>query len=261
MKWSIFSRKHSYIIDSNHLYSSSSSLVTDSPINSTNSNQRKTKSNGIDHSQHNKSCQNMKSLVGPKQNSIPVNKRLTADYSDMERNNIYAETPPKSKLTSSSVSPPTLVNGTSHYMPMLQARRAPNVPVRHDLTRSMNGATSTSSMSSFSTATGSSQSTTPSNSFRHDPTSIMTRSADASSSCGLINPSKNGSNNSKSKSTYDIDTSTMDRSRQPTKENLTHNSKCLTTMTNGNFVPLQSVKEDECLEVDHERNAKHLQVR
>jgi hypothetical protein len=129
--------------------------------------------------------------------------------------------------------------------------------MRNDLTQSMNGGTSTSSMSSFSTATCSSQSTTPSNSFRQDTTSIMTRSADASSSCGLISQTKNGTNNMKSKSTYDIDTSTVDRSRQQTKENLNNNSKCI----NGNFVPLQSVKEDECLEVENNRNKKCLKVR
>jgi hypothetical protein len=265
MKWSIFSRKHSYIIiDSNHI-SSSSSLVTDSPINSANTNQRKPKLNGTDNSQQTKSCQNMKSIISPKQTLIPtITKRITPDYSDMERNNIYAETPPKSKTISSSISPPTLVNGTNHYMPILQQRRPPSIPVRNDITRSMMGGTSTSSMSSFSTANGSSQSTTPSNSFRHDTTSIMTRSADASSSCGLITQTKNGTNNTKSKSTYDIDISTVDRSRQQTKENLNNNSKCLNTITNGNFVPLQSVKEDECLEVDNNNNnriKKHSKVR
>jgi hypothetical protein len=179
----------------------------------------------------------------------------------MERNNIYAETPAKSKSTSSSIIPPTLVNGTNHYMPILQPKRPPNIPIRNDMTRSMNSGTSTSSMSSFSTATFSSQSTTPSNSFRNDTTSIMTRSADASSSCGLITQTKNGTNNIKSKSTYDIDTSTNDRSRQQTKENLNNNSKCLNTITNGNFVPLQSVKEDECLEFDNDRNKNYSKVR
>jgi hypothetical protein len=263
MKWSIFSRKHSYIIDSNHIYSFSSFfLVTDSPINSTNTNQRKNKSNVIDNSQQTKSCQNMKSIVPPKQILNPQIKRITPDYSDMERNNIYAETPPKSKTTSSSVSPPTLVNGTNHYMPILQQKRPPNIPIRNDMTRSMNSGTSTSSMSSFSTATCSSQSTTPSSSYRHDATSIMTRSADASSACGLITQTKNGTNNTKSKSTYDIDISTIDRSRQQTKENLNNNSsKCSNMITNGNFVPLQSVKEDECLEVDKNNNhEKYLKV-
>jgi len=233
-------------------------LVTDSPINSTNTNQRKNKSNGIDNSQQIKSCQNMKSIVSPKETLKAPTKHLAADYSDMERNNIYAETPPKSKPTSTSISPPTLVNGTNHYMPVLQPRRPPNIPVRNDMTRSMNDGTS---MLSFSTATCSSQSTTPSNSFRHDTTSIMTRSADASSSCGLTIQTKNGTHNTKSKSTYDIDTTTVDRSRQQTKENLNNNSKCLNTITNGNFVPLQSVKEDECLEVDNDRNKKRSKVR
>ena len=177
----------------------------------------------------------------------------------MERNNIYAETPPKTKPTSSSsISPPTLVNGTNHYMPILQQKRAPNIPIRNDTKRSISG-TSTSSVSSFSTATSSSQSTTPSNSFRHDSTSIMTRSADASSSCGLIIQTKNATNNTKSKSTYDIDISTIDRSRQPTKENLNNNNS--KSITNGNFVPLQSVKEDECLEVDSDSHKKRSKVR
>jgi hypothetical protein len=179
----------------------------------------------------------------------------------MERNNIYAETPPKIKPPSSSlsISPPTLVNGTNHYMPILQQKRPPNIPIRNDNTRPPTNGTSSSSMSSFSTATSSSQSTTPSNSFRHDATSIMTRSADASSSCGLINQTKNGTNNIKSKSTYDIDTSITDKSKQQLKENLNNNSKC--SNTNGNFVPLQSVKEDECLEVDNDRNKKCSKVR
>ncbi|UJR35465.1 hypothetical protein I4U23_028221 [Adineta vaga] len=242
--------------------------ITDSPINSTNINNRKTKTNGIDHCQQTKSCQNMKCIISPKQTLIPQTKRITADYSDMERNNIYAETPPKTKPTSTSISPPTLVNGTSHYMPILQQqqqqRRPPPPPQQQpqppsNNTRSAN-TMSNSSMSSFSTATSSSQSTTPSNSFRHDATSIMTRSADASSSCGLVTQTKNGTNNIKSKSTYDIDTAIPDRSKQQIKgENLNNNnnnnnSKCLNSMTNGNFVPLQVVKEDECLEVDPDRN-------
>lgn len=213
----------------------------------------------------------MKSIVSPKQTMIPSIKRITPDYSDMERNNIYAETPPKSKPASSSsssaVSPPTLVNGTSHYMPILQQKRPPTIPVRNEMTRSMNGGMSTSSMSSFSTVTCSSQSTTPSNSFRHDNTSIMTRSADGSSACGLIPQSKNP----KSKSTYDIDTTTTktDRSRQPIKDNLNINnnnnnsssSKCPNAIINGNFVPLQSVKEDECLEVENQGTKNGLKVR
>jgi hypothetical protein len=214
--------------------------------------------------QQTKSCQNGKSIVSPKQTLIPTIKHITPDYSDMERNNIYAETPPKTKpSSSSSISPPTLVNGTNHYMPILQQRRPPNIPIRSEATRSISG-TSTSSMSSFSTATCSSQSTTPSNSFRHDPTSIMTRSADASSSCGLITHPKNGTNNTKSKSTYDIDTSTTDRSRSQTKENLNNNNNNNNnskSITNGNFVPLQSVKEDECLEVDNDSNKKRSKVR
>lgn len=201
----------------------------------------------------------MKSIVSPKQNLITTAKRVTPDYSDMERNNIYAETPPKSKPNPSSIASATLVNGTNHYMPILQPRRAPKVLIRNDLTQSVNGSTPTSSMSSFSTATCSSQSTTPSNSFHQDATPIMTRSADASS-CGLIVQTKNGTSNTKSKSTYDIDAAIVDRSRQPTKENLNNNSKCSNAITNGNFVPLQSVKEDECLEVDNDRSAKSFKV-
>ncbi|CAM2716065.1 unnamed protein product [Rotaria socialis] len=233
------------------------SAVADSPINSTNPNHRKSKTNTIDsNSPQTKSCQNMKCIVSPKPSINPTTKRMTPDYSDMERNNIYAETPPKPKpnsSSSSSILPPTLVNGTNHYMPIVQQRRSVNTTNRNENVRSLNG-TSSSSVSSFSTATCSSRSTTPSNSYRHDPTSIMTRSADASSSCGLITQTKNRTNNIKSKSTYDIDTSTIDRSKQQTKDNLNNNSKCLNTIANGNFVPLQSVKEDECLEVDINSN-------
>lgn len=226
-------------------------LVTDSPVTSTTPNNRKIKSGTIEtNSQQTKSCQNMKCIVPPKPTSNSLSKIVTADYSDMERNNIYAETPLKPKPhSSSSILPPTFVNGTNHYMPILQQRRGPSTSTRNENVRSVNG-TSNSSVSSFSTATCSSRSTTPSNSYRNDSMSIMTRSADASSSCGLITQTKNGTNNVKSKSTYDIDTSTTDRSKQQTKDNLNNNSKCLNTITNGNFVPLQSVKEDECLEVD-----------
>ena len=212
----------------------------------------------MDYSQQTKSCQNMKSIASSKQNLLTTNKRITPDYSEMERNNIYAETPPKSKPSSSSIPSATLVNGTNHYMPVLQQRRAPKVLIRNDLTQSVHDGTSTSSMSSFSTATCSSQSTTPSTSFRQDSTSIMTRSADASSS-GLIHQTSN----TKSKSTFDIDTVITDRSRPQVKENLNNNpnSKCSNTTVNGNFVPLQSVKEDECLEVDSDRTARCFQVR
>lgn len=236
--------------------------VTDSPINTgTAAIQRKPKSNATDHHQQTKSCQNMKSILSPKQ---AANKRATADYSEMERNNIYAETPGKMKSncsssSSSSISPPTLVNGTNHYMPIVQQRRVPTVPVRNDQLRNSTGA-STSSVSSFSTATCSSQSTTSSNSFRHDPSSIMTRSADASSACGLITQTKTVTSTMKSKSTYDIDTPTNDRSRAQTKENLNQNSKCSNPISNGNFVPLQSVKEDECLEVDRACQPKASKV-
>ena len=207
----------------------------------------------------------MKSILSPKQAPLTAaNKRATADYSEMERNNIYAETPGKMKSncsssSSSSISPPTLVNGTNHYMPIVQQRRVPTVPVRNDQLRNSTGA-STSSVSSFSTATCSSQSTTPSNSFRHDPSSIMTRSADASSACGLITQTKTVTSTMKSKSTYDIDTPTNDRSRAQTKENLNQNSKCSNPISNGNFVPLQSVKEDECLEVDRACQPKASKV-
>ena len=235
-----------------HHYYSFFVLVTDSPMNSVNPNQRKTKSNIIDNCQQTKSCQNMKYTISPKQMINSTTKHIVPDYSDMERNNIYIETTPKTQ-NNSSISPTTLVNGTNHYMPLFQQRRTLNNPNRNDNIRILNG----TSMSSFSTTTTtcSSQSTTPSNLFRHDTTSIMTRSADASSSsssCGL--PTKNGTNKTmKSKSTYDIDLSTIDRSRQQTKDNLNNNSKCLNMITNGNFVPLQSVKEDECLEVNHDR--------
>ena len=197
----------------------------------------------------------MKSILVCKDNTgSTASKRVTPDYSDMERNNIYAETPSKVKINvpASPISPPTLVNGTNHYMPILQQRRGPTVPTRQETIRHSTGA-STTSVSSFSTATCSSQSTTPSNSYRQDSSSIMTRSADASAVSGLTTQTKSSSNNLKSKSTYDIDTSTTtERLRLPTKDNLNTNSKCPNTINNGNFVPLQSVKEDECLEVDRD---------
>ncbi|CAF3391409.1 unnamed protein product [Rotaria sp. Silwood1] len=161
--------------------------------------------------------------------SIISSKTITPDFSDMERNNIYAETPPKIKST-------TLKNETNHYTTIRQPRRPP-VPVRTDSIRSI-GSTTTSSFSS--------QSTTPSNSFRHDSTTIMSRSADATSSCELITPIKNEINHMKSKSTHDIETSILNN----------HN-KCLNMIANGNFVPLQSVKEDECLEIDDNNNEKY----
>ncbi|CAF0865473.1 unnamed protein product [Rotaria sordida] len=198
-------------------YLQTSYILTDS---STNTISRKNKSNDIDHYQSTKSCQNMKSIISPK--------TITADFSDIERNNIYAETPPKMKSTT------TLKNDTNHYIPIRQQRRPP-IPVRTDSMRSIGSTT----ISSFS-----SQSTTPSNSFRHDSTTIMSRSADATtSSCELITPIKNDMNHLKSKSTCDIETSILNN----------HN-KCLNMITNGNFVPLQAVKEDECLEIDDKNN-------
>jgi hypothetical protein len=129
----------------------------------------------------------------------------------MERNNIYAGTPPKLKST-------TLI-------PILQQQRRPPVPVRTDSTRSV----------------GSSIISSPSNSFRHDSSTIMSRSIDASSSsssCGLMTQMKNKINHMKSKSSYDIETSILNK------------------ISNGNFVPLQSVKEDEFLEVDNNKYSK-----
>jgi hypothetical protein len=123
----------------------------------------------------------------------------------MERNNIYAGTPPK-------VKPTTLI-------PILQQQqRRPPIPVRTDSTRSVGSSIS--------------------NSFRHDSSTIMSRSADASSSCGLMTQMKNKINNMKSKSSCDIETSILNK------------------ISNGNFVPLQSVKEDEFLEVDHKKYSK-----
>lgn len=105
----------------------------------------------------------------------------------MERNNIYAGTPPKVKSV-------TLI-------PKLQPRKPP-IPVRTDSTRSVSSTTTTPT-------------TTPSNSFR-----LMSRSVDTSS-YGLT---KNGID--------DIET----------------------LISNGNFLPLQSVKEDESLEIDKNNN-------
>ncbi|CAF4408190.1 unnamed protein product, partial [Rotaria magnacalcarata] len=63
----------------------------------------------------------------------------------------------------------TVKNDTNHYVSLRQQRRPP-VPVRTDSIRSIGNTTA----SSFS-----SQSTTPSNSFRQDSTNIMSRSVDA----------------------------------------------------------------------------------
>ncbi len=101
----------------------------------------------------------------------------------MERNNIYASTPPKVK--------------SNTMIPILHQRRPP-VPVRTDSTRSIGSTTTTS----------------PSNSFRYDS---------SSSSSGSITQMKNAI----SKPAYDIEPSIL----------------------NKNFIPLQSVKEDEFLEV------------
>ena len=171
----------------------------------------------------------MKYIISPKQMINSTTKRITPDYSDMERNNIYRETTSKTQNNSSpAISPPTFVNGTNHYMPLVQQQR-----------RTLNNANRNDNIQL-------------SNSFRHDTTSVMTRSADASSSRRL-QTNNEADKTMKSKSTYDIDLSTMDHSRQQTKDNLNNNSKCLNMITNGNFVPLQSVKEDECLEVNHDR--------
>jgi hypothetical protein len=106
-------------------------------------------------------------------------------------------------------------------MSILQQRRPP-VPIRTDSTRSADN--------------------TPSNSFRHDSssTTIMSRSVDASSSCGLMTQMKNKINHMKSKSNNDIEQSILNK------------------ISNGNFIPLQSVKEDEFLEVDN--NNKYSKV-
>jgi hypothetical protein len=153
-------------------------------------------------------------LVTDSSTNIISRKTKSKNFSDMEGNNIYAGTPPKMK-------PTTLVS-------ILQQRRPP-VPIRTDSTRSV-GSTTISTISS--------QSVTPSNSFRHDPSIILNRSVDASSS-GLMNQVKNGINNMKSKSTYDIETSILTK----------------------NFTPLQSVKEDEFLEIDNNNNEKYSKVR
>ncbi|CAF1128370.1 unnamed protein product [Adineta steineri] len=183
--------------------------VNDSPTNTI---ARKTKPNGIDDYQHIKAYQNMKSLNSPK--------HIMMDYSDLERSNIYAETPPKVKSTT------PIKDSTS-------ARQRPPIPVRTDSSRSV-GNTSMSS-----------QTTTPSNSFRQDPRTIMSRSTDSSSSSsGLTSQIKNvTNNNTKSKSTYDIETAI-----------LYNNNKCLNMITSAYSKPLQSVKEDECLEVNNNNN-------
>lgn len=171
-----------------------------------------------------KSCQNMKSII--------ISKSSETDFSDMETNNIYAETPPKMKSA-------TLKNDTDHYLAMRQQRRPP-VPIRSDSIRSISSTTA----SSFS-----SQSTIPSNSYRQDSTAIMSRSVDASSSCELIKPIKNETNHTKSKSTYDLETSISN-----------NHTKCTNTVSNGNFVPLESVKEDECLEINGNHNEIYSKV-
>ena len=194
-------------------------LVTDSPAN-TNS-QKTNKSNEVDYNQERKSCQNMKSIKSAK--------TIREDYSDMERNNIYAKTPPKVKSTSHT-------NSTNYYVSMNLQRRPP-VPIRTDSIRSIDGTT----VSSFS-----SKSTTPSNSLRHNSTAIMSRSADASSSsCKLIT----STNNLKSKSIYDIETSMSN-----------NQNKCINKSTKGSLRPLQSVKEDECLEADDNSNENYSKV-
>lgn len=207
-------------IESYHFYSFFFIIVADP---STNTISRKSKSNEINHYQSTKSSQSMKPMAPAKM--------ITPDYSEMERNNIYAETPSKIKSA-------TIDADTSNYV-CLRPQRRPPVPIRTDSIRSVGGTTVSSC---------SSQSTTTSNSYRQDSMNIMSRSVDAtssSSSSDLITPIKN---EMKSKSTFDIETSILN-----------HHNKSLNTITNGNFIPLESVKEDECLEINN-NNGKTTQV-
>jgi hypothetical protein len=130
-------------------------------------------------------------------------KSFIPEFFNTERNNFYAETPPKIKAS----------NG--------KLQRRPPVPIRTDSSRS-SGSITISPLSS--------QSTTPSNSFR-----LMSRSADATSSCGLITQMKHGINNIKSKSTHDFEPSI-----------LKNNNK------------LESVKEDECLVIDKNKKVNRF---
>ena len=160
----------------------------------------------------------MKTIISPKHN--------LSDFSDSEIKNLSAEIPSKVKSAT------TLINHTNHYTPLRPQQRPP-IPLRTDSSRST-GSTTISSLSS--------QSTTPSNSFRQDSKTNI-------SSYGLTSDMKNGINTIKSKTIYDIETAILN-----------NNNKCLTMITNGYSTPLQSVKEDECLEVDDNNNEKYPTV-
>ena len=126
---------------------------------------------------------------GETTNARPSTKHRSSDYAEVDRNNIYAQTPPQLKSTS--------VNRVHSHLSHEQRRQRPPIPLRTDSSRSL--------VSSATT--------------RPNGTPTMTRSADVLS-------------------TADMETSILN-----------HNTRCLNLITNGNhFVPLQSVKEDECLE-------------
>lgn len=130
-------------------------------------------------------------------------KHLIPDFSDMERNNIYAGTPPKVKSIA--------------LIPKLQQRKPP-IPIRTDSTRSVGSITT---MTTTPT-------TTPSNSFR-----LTNRSTDISS------PSPSPS--------YGLTTATI---------KFKHGIDDI----DGNIIPLQSVKEDESLEINNNHNKKNSKV-
>ncbi|UJR10453.1 hypothetical protein I4U23_014657 [Adineta vaga] len=184
----------------------------------TNTITRQTKPNEADDYDRIKSYENMKSLQSSKHPII--------DLSELERKNIYAE-------TSSKVKP---VMYTKEFVSTRQQQR-PTIPVRTDSSRSV-ASTTLSSMSS--------RSTTPSNSFRQDSRTIVSSSSSSIAAHGLVPQMKNDINEKPSKSVYDIETAI-----------LYNNQKCLNTITNGYSKPLQSVKEDEYLEVDNNNNHMH----
>ncbi|CAF0849076.1 unnamed protein product [Adineta ricciae] len=139
------------------------------------------------------------------------------DMSELERSHIYREPPPSSSKVKS-------IMHTKNSVSTRQQQR-PLIPVRTDSSRSV-ASTTLSSMSS--------RSTTPSNSFRQDPRPAL--SSSSSTAVEAVTPQMKNE-------IYDVETAI-----------LYNHHKCLNTIANNYPKPLQSVKEDEYLEVDDNNN-------
>ncbi|CAF1661587.1 unnamed protein product, partial [Adineta ricciae] len=148
--------------------------------------------------------------------ALQLAKNPIIDMSELERSHIYRESPPSSKVKS--------IMHTKDAVSTRQQQR-PSIPVRTDSSRSV-ASTTLSSMSS--------RSTTPSNSFRQDPRPAL--SSSSSTAAGAVTAQMKNE-------IYDVETAI-----------LYNQHKCLNTIANNYSKPLQSVKEDEYLEVDDNNN-------